>query len=552
VSFRSPETPTANAPVPLIGGGALGLDDRATADMLARLTTPVEDDLAIQRNWRRLTSRPLSRRSRLNAVLAGAASVAVATAVAVAVGPFRLHHQQPASAIELVAASGGVFLSRPAEDWRPGTRGQGLGEGQRLRTDQSASALLLAKGVAAVLVDPESDVAFEQLAAGSVLRLGTGSIVARVSKRPPNEPFVVLTDRYSVRVVGTLFSVAQGPGDRVEVSVREGTVVIAEGSVELARVTAGMRWTSGANASVPDRTADDTARLLQSALHGNDAAGAQKQLEGLLAAASVRSNSTPAVDEVAQRTPAVRASRPSPAVAGPAIAHRTAPAPSAVAPEISEPAPEPITSAVPEARPSVVRRADPEDAYDDALALEAAGDARGAVEALTQVAERDPVHAELALYGLGRLKLRRLADPEGALADFKRYRQRYGTGALLPEVDLSIFEIEASLGRRAEAMAESDRYLTVHRDVGRTDEVRLLRGNLLRDGGDCVGALREYSLVISQAVGDDATYAIAFCQRKLGDRIAAKATLRDYLARFPAGAHRVEVHRALESAEAGF
>jgi hypothetical protein len=119
----------------------------------------------------------------------------------------------------------------------------------------------------------------------------------------------------------------------------------------------------------------------------------------------------------------------------------------------------------------------------------------------------------------------------------------------LPEVDLSIFEIEASLGRRTEAMAESERYLTVHRDVGRTDEVRLLRGNLLRDGGDCVGALREYSLVISPAVGDDATYAIAFCQRKLGDRVAAKTTLHDYLARYPSGAHRAEAQRALDSAE---
>jgi TolA-binding protein len=541
-------------PTPLLRGGATGLEDQATADLLSRLAPPTDDDLAIQRNWRRLASMSPMRRSRRGALLAAAMSGLVAIAVGWAVAP----HRQPAPSgnMELVAASGGVFFSRPAEDWQVGSCGQTLDEGQRLRTDQSASALVLEKGTAAVLVQPDSDVAFEKLRSGNVLRLANGSILAQVAKRAPNNPFVVLTDRYSVRVVGTLFSVTQGPGERVEVSVREGTVVITEGAREIARVTAGMHWTSGASASVPDATADDAASLVRAALRGNDVTGSQRQLDRMLAA-TPSERATKAED--ASGAAATRAASPlrsgklpAPAVAAAAPVHRVAPVP-AIAPAPVQ-TPQPAESAVPAApsEPHPARAVDPEDAYDDALALEAAGDAHSAAEALAVVADRDPRHAELALYGLGRLKLRRLGDPAGALAAFERYRREYSKGSLLPEVDLSIFEIEASLGRREEALAESERYLSTYRDVGRTDEVRLLRGNLIRDGGDCVGALREYSLVISPTVGDEATYNIAFCQRKLGDRRAATATLRDYLKRYPSGAHRAEAQRAVDGSDGRF
>jgi TolA-binding protein len=540
----------------LLRGGATGLEDQATADLLSRLTPPTDDDLAIQRNWRRLASMSPMRRSRRGALLAAAASGVVAIAVAWAV--VVPHARQARSGnMELVAASGGVFLSRPAEDWRAGSCGQTLDEGQRLRTDQTASALVLEKGTAAVLVQPDSDVAFEQLRSGNVLRLASGTILAQVAKRAPNNPFVVLTDRYSVRVVGTLFSVTQGPGERVEVSVREGTVVITEGTREIARVTAGMHWTSGGSASAPDATADDAASLLRTTLHGSDATGSQRQLDRMVAATQSERSAKP--QEGASSAPTTEAAVTSRSTKPPALplaatpsVRRAAPVPAIAKAPLQTP--ESAESAVPLVSPAphVAKAADPEDAYDDALALEAAGDAHSAAEALAVVADHDPRHAELALYGLGRLKLRRLGDPEGALAAFERYRREYSKGSLLPEVDLSIFEIEASLGRRAQALAESERYLATHRDVGRTDEVRLLRGNLMRDGGDCVSALREYSLVISPAVGDEASYNIAFCQRKLGDRTAAIATLRDYLKRYPSGVHRAEAQRAVDGSDGRF
>ena len=63
-----------------------------------------------------------------------------------------------------------------------------------------------------MLVAREAEVSIEGLSHGTYLRLTRGTVTARVSKRSPDEPFVVLTDRAAVKVVGTLFSVDQELG----------------------------------------------------------------------------------------------------------------------------------------------------------------------------------------------------------------------------------------------------------------------------------------------------------------------------------------------------
>ena len=93
-----------------------------------------------------------------------------------------------------------------------------------MRTDTTGRAVFRVRGVAAVLVDQNSDVGLERLTKGTFLWLSHGTLTARVSKRSRTEPFVVETDRYAVKVVGTLFTVEQGPGDHTAVSVREGVV----------------------------------------------------------------------------------------------------------------------------------------------------------------------------------------------------------------------------------------------------------------------------------------------------------------------------------------
>jgi TolA-binding protein len=74
-----------------------------------------------------------------------------------------------------------------------------------------------------------------------------------------------------------------------------------------------------------------------------------------------------------------------------------------------------------------------------------------------------------------------------------------------------------------------------------------LLGNLLRDGDKCRDALGDYAAIGSPALLDDALYSTAYCQQRLGDLARAASTLRDYLKRFPNGAHRSDAEKALES-----
>jgi outer membrane protein assembly factor BamD (BamD/ComL family) len=100
---------------------------------------------------------------------------------------------------------------------------------------------------------------------------------------------------------------------------------------------------------------------------------------------------------------------------------------------------------------------------------------------------------------------------------------------------------------RLGALTESTRFLTNHPTSERAQAVHLLRGNLLRDADRCGEALGDYAIIRDATLADDALYSTAYCQRKLGDRAAAATTLGEYLRRFPAGAHRADAERAIES-----
>jgi outer membrane protein assembly factor BamD (BamD/ComL family) len=182
------------------------------------------------------------------------------------------------------------------------------------------------------------------------------------------------------------------------------------------------------------------------------------------------------------------------------------------------------------------------------MALEAKGDIEGAARELEKAVDTDPVHGDLALYSLGRLAQRRLHDPRRALAAFRRYREQYPRGALLPEVDFEILQLDVETRDTAGALAETARFVAAHPTSERLDEVHLVRGDLLRDAGRCGEALAEYATAVrAVALADDALYSTAYCQRRLGDRAAAGRTLGEYLRRFPQGRHRVDATRAIES-----
>jgi outer membrane protein assembly factor BamD (BamD/ComL family) len=183
--------------------------------------------------------------------------------------------------------------------------------------------------------------------------------------------------------------------------------------------------------------------------------------------------------------------------------------------------------------------------YARARALEAKREFGAAAREYERASVEDPAHADLATYRLGRLAQKNLHDPVRARAAFTRYRERFPNGALLPEVDFAMLELEVETHSDTAALADASRFLAAHPTSERADEVRLLRGNLRRDQSQCSEAIGDYAMVSSAPFTDHAVYSTAYCQRKLGDRQGAAATLRGYLARFPNGAHRAEAEKAL-------
>ncbi|HYV43206.1 MAG TPA: outer membrane protein assembly factor BamD [Myxococcaceae bacterium] len=208
---------------------------------------------------------------------------------------------------------------------------------------------------------------------------------------------------------------------------------------------------------------------------------------------------------------------------------------------------------VPVAPPSplpsdVATAADPDlAAYAKAKELLSRGEPAQAAALFSDVARGHSSRAELSLYELGRTELRYLHDPAAARSAFSSYVERYPSGLLLQEVELSLIEAELAGSDFAAARASMDRFLTRHPRSERRDEVMLLRANLDRDRGDCASALERYRTLSkgAGAVADDATYFAAVCAQQLGRTEEARALLQDSLQRFPSGRHAEDARRAL-------
>jgi hypothetical protein len=186
------------------------------------------------------------------------------------------------------------------------------------------------------------------------------------------------------------------------------------------------------------------------------------------------------------------------------------------------------------------------DALSQAIQMNRQGLYSQAASLFEAVADRGGLHAGLALYDYGRIQQLHLGHADLALAAYQRYEREYPRGPLLQEVVLSAIELELASPKRDGALAHMDRFLEQFPEGERAPHVHLLRGNLLRERGDCAGALREYARAGAPVVEDDALYFSAACQQQLGRAGDAAASLRDYQARFPQGHHAAEVRRALE------
>ena len=116
---------------------------------------------------------------------------------------------------------------------------------------------------------------------------------------------------------------------------------------------------------------------------------------------------------------------------------------------------------------------------------------------------------------------------------------------MIQEVEISTIEIELQRRDFDSALASMSRFLARYPSSERVGEVRLLRGNVERERGDCAAALDDYQLARAGAQEGEALYYTGWCQQKLEQTERARDTWREYLARFPWGRHAADAKAAL-------
>jgi tetratricopeptide (TPR) repeat protein len=314
--------------------------------------------------------------------------------------------------------------------------------------------------------------------------LESGRVVVADAPRPEERAFSVVAGGYTVRVVGTVFSVERGAAG-VEVRVQEGRVEVTGPGTEV-RLEAGESWSS------------------------SDARG-----HAVLAEADAR-----------QAVGLLRGTPVAPAPVEPVAALPSAPA-------------------FKETRSSAVGGTAAPSSYERGKSLAARGAYAEAAAAFQEAARGNGPRAELALYEVGRLQLRNFRAPAAAAETFRRAQSRFPDGELRAEVDLSLIEALLDTRRYDDAGQAMDGFIKRYPQSERRSEVRRLRADLRREQADWRGAIEDYAALLEKGPDDDALYFSAFCWQKLGDSRAARALLERYLKEFPNGRHAEDVKRAI-------
>jgi len=157
--------------------------------------------------------------------------------------------------------------------------------------------------------------------------------------------------------------------------------------------------------------------------------------------------------------------------------------------------------------------------------------------------------AQNALYVLG-LTAQEDGDEARAMEAFRRYSERYPTGALGPEASLGLLRSLVSAGEWRQALQESDSFRQRFPTEGRLPAVALLRANLLcRLETDPLAAVAVYEQVLGEQgwaqIRDEALFARAACAEARAGHAAARSHWERYLAELPRGAHAAQARRWL-------
>lgn len=184
----------------------------------------------------------------------------------------------------------------------------------------------------------------------------------------------------------------------------------------------------------------------------------------------------------------------------------------------------------------------------DCLALVRSGEPRSAEACFEQQATGQGLDAEVGLYELSRLRRDALGDTQGALRALSDHRRRFPHGALRAEVDASYLSLLVRVGRSTQALAESERLLASSAGAERAYELRMLRGDLLRNAaGSLALAQAEYALA-ERAPGAraQASYDNGRCLEDMGRTAEARAAYQRYLSRAPSGRHAADAEQRIE------
>ena len=143
--------------------------------------------------------------------------------------------------------------------------------------------------------------------------------------------------------------------------------------------------------------------------------------------------------------------------------------------------------------------------------------------------------------------LRTGEDAASALRALERYERRFPDGLLRSEARIARAEALLALGRRGDALALLRGLADA--DGALTRGVRIARGELLAETGNCAGAMRDFDWILDGATTDDvlgrALYGRAACALQADDRLTARRDLERYLALFPGGDRVAAARRAL-------
>ena len=323
------------------------------------------------------------------------------------------------------------------------------------------------------------------------IALQRGSIELHVLPHAPGQRLVVVAGHHRFTDVGTVFSVSRIQS-RLELRVQEGAVAVARGTRQLAVVRAGGHWNT-------------------------DEAPTQPGLAPAPAATTTAETPFPSQPVAAPLEPGAEAAR--------------------------QPTPPPSAPPMPPAHPP----AEAVPAREDCRQLVATRRAQEAVGCYQQQSLREGLAGETATYELARLWRDTLGQPDRALTTFQTQRSRFPAGVLRREADLSIIELLPRLGRHAEALAETQRFLAAHPGDERKGEIYLLRGNIYREAfRDLSHAQLEYAVgaVAKGRAGDDSRFFHAVCLEALGKPEEARAAYEAYL-HLRGGAHSAEAKNRL-------